>query len=125
METKELQQELIDILNTEISLQEAEIIEDIMYRKDEGIIELENGRKYRIINDDVIWDIYKEEQEQSLEECYPELFKNIPWWVEIDMEATITNIYDTDGYGSLFATYDGAEHFIKTNLGNFYIFRTN
>ena len=125
METKELQQELIDILNTEISLQEAEIIENIMYRKNDGIIELENGREYRRINDDVIWDIYREEQEELLEDCYPEIFRNKHWWLEIDMEATITNIHDADGYGSLFATYDGDEHFIKTSLGNFYIFRTN
>jgi len=81
-----------------------------------------DGNEYRIICDDCIWGIYRDEIQSIVEECYDLKFDSIPDFVafEINWEQTAQNAY-TDGYGHTFSGYDGSEH----EAGHHWIFRTN
>lgn len=83
-----------------------------------------DGNEYRIISDSAIWNIYVEEIQQIVEDCYSDVLKldKIPSWiaVEIDWEQTAKNAF-VDGYGHTFSTYDGSEH----EADRYWIFRTN
>ncbi len=98
---------------------------EMMANNRDFTFEFANGQEYRIITDYKIYDIYCEEQEDMLKEIYPEVFDNNLWWVEIDMDKTIENILDADGYGNLFATYDGKENEVNFEGELFHFFRTN
>ena len=81
-----------------------------------------DGNEYRIIADSAIWDIYRDEIQNIVEECYDLKFDSIPAFVafEIDWEQTARNTY-SDGYGHTFSSYDHSE--IKA--GGYWVFRTN
>lgn len=54
------------------------------------------------------------------------IYQNIDkvWWIEIDWDKTIDNVF-TDGYGHHFSSYDGSEEQIEFKDETYYIFRTN
>ena len=81
-----------------------------------------DGNEYRIISDDAIWGIYKEEIQRIVEDCYDLKFDSIPEFVafSIDWEETARNA-SNDGYGHTFSTYDHSE----VEAGGYWIFRTN
>lgn len=81
-----------------------------------------DGNEYRIISEDSIWDIYVEEIQQIVEDCYELNLDKIPDFiaVNINWEKTAQNAF-ADGYGHTFSVYDGSEE----NAGGYYIFRTN
>lgn len=81
-----------------------------------------DGNEYRLIGEDVIWDIYRDEIQRIVEECYDLKLDQIPEFIafEIDWEETAENAY-VDGYGHTFSSYDGSEE----NACGYYIFRTN
>ena len=99
----------------------------------EYLIEIENklsddfyitieSNEYRIISDNAIWDIYVEEIQRTVEDCYD---LKIPDFVAVDWEETANNCL-VDGYGHTFASYDGEEIETKSKDGDYYhIFRTN
>ena len=78
-----------------------------------------NGKEYRIIKEDIIWDVYVDSIKEIAEE-----YTDIPNWISIDWEETAGNCY-VDGYGYTFSTYDGSELEYKFNNENYFIFRTN
>lgn len=101
----------------------------------EAIEELENnnkddyyfefdGNEYRIIKDGAIWEIYAEEIEELVKDCYSDVlnFDKTPSFiaVSVDWEQTVKNAH-ADGYGHHFSSYDGSENNYKDN----WIFRTN
>lgn len=81
-----------------------------------------NGNEYRVICDDCIWEIYRDEIQQIVENNYLISLEIIPDFValKIDWEETAENAYE-DGYGHTFSSYDGSEH----EAGNHWVFRTN
>jgi hypothetical protein len=84
-----------------------------------------DGNEYRIIKDSSIWDIYKEEIQRIVEDCYSDVINldKMPSFIafSIDWEATAKNCY-VDGYGHTFSSYDGSEY--ETD-NDWWIFRTN
>lgn len=81
-----------------------------------------DGNEYRLIDEDAIWNIYRDEIQRIVEECYDLKLDQIPEFIafEIDWEETAENAY-VDGYGHTFSSYDGSEE----NACGYYIFRTN
>lgn len=81
-----------------------------------------DSNEYRLISESAIWEIYVEEIQRIVEECYEINLDKIPDFVavSIDWEKTAQNAY-ADGYGHTFSGYDGSEEC----AGGFYIFRTN
>lgn len=81
-----------------------------------------DGNEYRLINDSDIWDIYKEEIQNTIEECYDLNLDKIPHFVSwsIDWEQTAQNCL-VDGYGYQFSSYDHSE----AESAGYWIFRTN
>ncbi len=75
-----------------------------------------DGNEYRIISDDSIETIYREEMEERIKDCYD--LSNIPDFIEIDWDKTIDNC-SQDGYGHHFSSYDGSE----IECAGYYIFR--
>jgi secreted Zn-dependent insulinase-like peptidase len=121
---RELEHQL-DFLELECQLDILEL-EKMMINNNDFTFEFSNGKEYRIINDNVIERIYFEEQEEQLEQVYPEIFKDKLWWVEIDIEKTIENILEVDGFGNLFATYDARDNEVWLEANNmFHFFRIN
>jgi antitoxin component of MazEF toxin-antitoxin module len=116
--------EQLDFLEIKNKRELKELLEMMVNNRD-FTFEFENGQEYRIINENKIEDIYFEEQEDMLNEVYPEVFNNNLWWVEIDMNKTIQNLLDADGYGNLFATYDGTDNEVYLEGDLFHFFRTN
>ena len=100
-----------------------ETLENQMDSDDDFHFEFD-GNEYRIIKDDSIWDIYRDEIKNIVEDCYTDVIKldKIPAFiaVSIDWEQTAQNAY-VDGYGHTFSSYDGSEH----QAGDWWIFRTN
>jgi hypothetical protein len=89
---------------------------------DEFMLEFD-GNEYRLIPEDIIWEVYKDEIQQLVEDCYSDVIKldKIPNFiaVTIDWEQTAKNAY-ADGYGHTFSGYDGSEE----ESAGYYIFRT-
>lgn len=81
-----------------------------------------DGNEYRIIKDSAIWEIYRDEIENIVNEWYDLKLDKIPDFiaVTIDWEQTARNAY-ADGYGHTFASYDGDER----EAADHWIFRTN
>jgi hypothetical protein len=102
-----------------------ETLENEMNSNDDFTFEFD-GNEYRLINSDenVIWPIYRDAIQETVEECYSDVIKldKIPSFiaVSIDWELTARNAY-VDGYGHQFSTYDGSEE----EAAGWYIFRTN
>lgn len=80
-----------------------------------------DGQEFRVINDQVIWDIYVDEIKNITEECYD---IKAPTWLAIDWEETASNCF-VDGYGHTFSCYDGSEFECQFDKENYFIFRTN
>lgn len=117
---------IIDEHNHFIDMDDAreviETIRDNIANDDDDFTIDFDGNEYRIISDDVIWDIYVETIKDIVEQCYDLKLSNIPDFVafEIDWEKTAQNAY-SDGYGHTFSTYDHSE----IEAGGYWIFRTN
>lgn len=83
-----------------------------------------DGNEYRLISESAIWEIYRDEIQQIVEDCYSDVLKpdKIPDFIafSIDWEQTAQNAY-VDGYGHTFSGYDGSEE----EAAGYYIFRTN
>jgi len=109
----------IDISDDDIKQEYIDTIENAI-ESDNSTIELDS-MEFRIINEDAIREIYQDEQEELIKDCYLSNLKEIPWWLEIDWEKTVENVLDSDGYGHHFASYDGGELYTD----GYYIFRTN
>jgi len=97
-----------------------ELIETAVANGDE-LLDLD-GKEYRIIGEDEIWNIYVETIKDIVNDCYDLKLDEVPNFIalEIDWEQTATNAC-VDGYGHTFSSYDGSE----LNAGGCYIFRTN
>ena len=109
----------IDISDEDTRQEYIDTIENAI-ESDNSTIELD-GMEFRLINEDAIREIYQDSQEELIQDCYLSNLKEIPWWLEIDWEATVQNCLDSDGYGHHFSTYDGSELYTD----GYYIFRTN
>jgi hypothetical protein len=81
-----------------------------------------DGNEYRVIHQDIIHDIHKEEIKNITEDCYD---LDLPSWLVIDWGATSSEVYISYGFGNHFATYDGIEMQLDYNEKCYYIFRTN
>lgn len=81
-----------------------------------------DGNEYRVICDDCIWGIYRDEIQQIVEDCHELNLDKLPGFiaVKIDWEETAQNAF-ADGYGHTFSGYDYSEY----EAGNHWIFRTN
>lgn len=99
-----------DLYTALIDLESANNFNDFTFEFDEN--------EYRIISDDSIERIYREEKEETIRGWYD--LSNIPDFIEIDWDKTIDN-YSQDGYGHHFSGYDGSE----IECAGYYIFRTN
>lgn len=98
-------------------------IEELESKLDEDDFYFEyDGNEYRIISEGAIWDIYVEEIQSTVEDCYDLKLDKMPSFVEfsIDWEATAKNCF-ADGYGHHFSGYDGSE----LEISGYYVFRTN
>lgn len=102
-----------------------EALESIESHLGESDFTLEfDGNEYRLINESSIWEIYRDEIQNIVEDCYSDVIKpdKIPDFIafSIDWEQTAQNAY-ADGYGHTFSGYDGSEE----EAAGYYIFRTN
>ena len=97
------------------------ISNELEFSVDDFNIEFD-GKEYRLIDDNAIWDIYVDEIKYLVEDGYDLELDTIPDFVafEIDWEQTAKNAY-VDGYGHTFASYDGEE----SEAGGYWIFRVN
>lgn len=98
-------------------------IEDLMYEENDFTIELDN-KEFRFISENTIEATYHDEQKDLIEDCFLG-GKELPWWIEIDWEQTIENVFNADGYGHHFSSYDGSEESFAHDGELWYIFRTN
>lgn len=109
----------IDEEDTDSLIEALDVIEDGIG----GDFTLEfDGNEYRVICDDCIWGIYRDEIQQIVEDCFELDLDKLPGFiaVKIDWEETAQNAY-ADGYGHTFSSYDGSEY----EAGNHWVFRTN
>lgn len=100
-----------------------EVIRDILESLGDPDFSLDfDGAEYRLIHEDSIWEIYVDEIQRIVEECYGLNFDDMPSFLafEIDWEQTAVNC-SYDGYGHTFSTYDGSEE----ECEGYHIFRTN
>lgn len=114
----------LDLQTVDSDIFEAlETLEEKMNSDDDFSFEFD-GNEYRIIKDSSIWEIYRDEIQRIVEECYTDVIQldKIPSFiaVSIDWEQTAKNAY-VDGYGHTFSGYDGSEE----QAGEWWIFRTN
>lgn len=113
-------------LDLPINKDEVKELEDKLFHDyDDFFVELD-GQEYRFIHENYIWEIYKDELKDTIEECYlhgTSLDKL--WWIAIDWEQTAENCFNADGYGHHFSHYDGSEYEYKIGDSLYYIFRTN
>ena len=121
---KTIKRQILEFISEELELDinrdEVNEFERFLNSDNDFSIEID-GQEFRVINDQVIWDIYVDEIKYITEECY-----NIkaPIWLAIDWEQTANNCF-VDGYGNTFSSYDGSELECEFGEENYYIFRTN
>lgn len=100
------------------------LIGNLQAGNEDFTIEVEGtGTEYRVIHEDSIEAIWKEELKSSAEECNPKLFKQaegILRYMTFDWDAFYSDAHH-DGYGHHFSSYDSSEE----NTTNHYIFRIN
>ena len=114
--------ELSETIGIDVTSKELKKLIDELENSFDFNIEID-GNEYRFISEKRIWDIYYDEQRDLIEELYlPNIDK--VWWIEIDWDKTIDNVF-TDGYGHHFSSYDGSEEQIEFKDETYYIFRTN
>lgn len=99
-----------------------ETIENIEHEMGDDFTIEHDGNEYRIIKESAIWEIYRDEIENIVTDCYDLKLDKIPDFiaVSIDWEQTAKNAY-ADGYGHTFSGYDHGE----VCAGSFWVFRTN
>lgn len=107
-----------DVTNTE---EQIEVIEEVVNNFDESedsqYIECV-GFEVRVITNETIEEIWEEELEETIKECYD--LTNVPNFVEIDWKKTVENC-KVDGMGHHFSGYD----FSEDETENYHYFRTN
>jgi len=110
-------------LDLNVSKEEQEDLADRIEEENDFFVELD-GREYRFIDDNAIWEIYVDELKETTQDCY--LGGNeLPWWIQINWQETAENVHDADGYGHMFAHYDHEEHEYEFGEYTFNIFRTH
>ncbi len=105
-------------LDLDINRDEVKEIENQLNSENDFITDID-GRQYRFIHEDIIWDTYVEEIKEIAENCYD---IKVPHWLAIDWERTANNCV-IDGYGHTFSHYDGSEDECIFGEENYYIFR--
>jgi hypothetical protein len=121
---KLLKETLEEITELEIQDNDLDMLNDLMYTKNDFHFEIDK-QEYRCINADAIWSIYRDEQEDCIRDSYFSTLDEIPWWLEIDWERTCENLLNADGYGNHFNHYDGSENEFRHENELWYLFRTN
>jgi hypothetical protein len=126
MQSKKLLIKEIELeLDIKLTNQEARILLNSLFDKEDEDFTIDLcGNEYRFISECSIEDIYYEEQLELIKENYFDN-KDLPWWIEIDWEKTIENVFNSDGYGHHFSTYDCSEENISFEDNSYYVFRTN
>ena len=120
----ELRLDLFDLFGIEdLSNSDLEELEAKLQTEDDFEFEIERC-EYRFISADSIWDIYYNEQEEQITELFLSEIKK-QWWIEIDMEATIDNVFNADGYDHHFGRYDGSGEELIYDGQKFHIYRVN
>lgn len=124
---EDLNLELTEIINDSLSVNitevEVEELYEIMCKENDFSREID-GKEYRFISENTIEDTYYDEQLELIKELYfPN--ENLPWWIEIDWDRTIENVFNADGYGNFFSGYDGSEETFSFDDELWYVFRTN
>lgn len=124
---EDLNLELTEIINDSLSVNitevEVEELYEIMCKENDFSREID-GKEYRFISENTIEDTYYDEQLELIKELYfPN--ENLPWWIEIDWDRTIENVFNADGYGNFFSRYDGSEETFSFDDELWYVFRTN
>ena len=114
--------EMIKVLDLDINRDEARLIESKI-SEDDFYVEID-GCEFRFIAEQEIFGIYVDSVEQMVQECYLG-GSELPYWVEIDWDQTAENLYESDGYGHHFATYDANEYEYTLGGYDYYVFRTN
>ena len=119
--TRKLMEFVIDCISDEFT--KSEISDLVNQMEVENDIQWEiQGMEYRVIHEDIIKTIHKEEVQDLVQECYlGELDLDKYWWIAIDWDETAENVRMTDGYGNHFSAYDHSEEFFD----GWYFFRTN
>ena len=120
---EDLKEIIADKLDIILSEEQFENLDELLNTQIDFTFEID-GAEYRFICDDVIHDIYHDEQVELIEDCFLG-GKELPNWIEIDWNKTIDNVYQSDGYGNHFSTYDGSEESFTYDRELWYIFRIN
>lgn len=120
---KELNEIIVDTLDVEVTTKQLHELDDMFNSKNDFTFEFEY-KEYRFISDNMIEDIYHDEQIDLIEECFLG-GKQLPSWIEIDWDKTINNVYESDGYGNHFSSYDGSEETFYYDEELWYAFRIN
>lgn len=118
---KELKELIADNLDAKMNKKELEYLDDQLAYDNDFTIEID-GNEYRFISEKTIEDTYFDEQKDLIKEIYLG-GKELPYWIEIDWEATIENVLSSDGYGNHFASYDGEEIDFVYSDERWYVFR--
>ena len=100
-----------------------DILEKIDTDYDDFEVEID-GQWFRFIHSNYIWDIYVDSIQELVMDCYIGRGE-LPNFLAVDWEETAKNVYDADGYGHHFASYDGNEYEYNIDTESYYIFRTN
>lgn len=119
--TRDILEFIANDLNLDISKDEVRFIEHEIKTGETDFIAEIDSEEYRFIHEDEIWDIYVEEIQNTVEECYT---GKMEWWIAIDWEKTAENCHQ-DGYGHTFASYDGEEHEVTIDGDLYHAFRIN
>jgi len=117
---KQIKEFIQDELELDAHSQEVEELKNKIENSEDFYIKID-GQEYRFISEFKIWDIYVEKIKNITLDCYD---LKLPDFLAIDWEKTAQNC-SVDGYGHIFARYDGEEleHRFEGEL--YYIFRIN
>ena len=121
---KTINREVLEFIHEELELsvdrEEARELVDNLESEYDFYQEID-GEEYRFIKDSIIWDVYVDEIQEVIRDCYG---IKAPEWVAIDWEKTAENCH-VDGYGHQFSSYDGSEIEYDFDDQSWWIFRTN
>lgn len=120
---REMYDNLLDLDIETTKEQRRELLKKLYTVDTDFLWETESG-EYRIINEDVIFEIYKDEIRETTQDCYLNgLDLDKYWWIAIDWEKTAQNVLDSDGYGHHFSHYDHSEQEFKLDGVWYHVFR--
>jgi len=97
---KELKEIIEDTLDVKIKTQELHDLDDLLNSKNDFTFEVDGG-EYRFISDNLIEDIYHDEQIDLIEEVFLG-GKELPSWIEIDWDKTINNVFISEDTVTIF-----------------------